>query len=105
MIRIVKMHFKEIHCEDFLRLFHQVKDRISAFEGCIEVKLLRDINQPDTFFTISKWENEEALHNYRNSDLFKTTWALTKALFASPAQAWSLDTAGINPDNSFQQLA
>ena len=41
-------------------------------------------------FTISHWDSEAALELYRQSELFKFTWAKTKPLFEEKAQAWSL---------------
>jgi heme-degrading monooxygenase HmoA len=41
-------------------------------------------------FTFSIWDSEAALENYRQSDLFRDTWAKTKALFAEKAEAWSM---------------
>ncbi len=43
------------------------------------------------FFTFSVWTSAEHLDAYRNSELFRTTWARTKALFAEKPQAWSLN--------------
>jgi quinol monooxygenase YgiN len=51
--------------------------------------LLQDENDKNIFFTYSIWENDEALQAYRNSELFETTWAKTKILFAGKPEAWS----------------
>ncbi len=67
--------------------------KIRAFEGCLHLELLRDINRPNIFFTLSFWENESALEQYRQSSLFQTTWENTKVLFAERAEAWSLEVA------------
>ena len=39
--------------------------------------------------TYSHWESEEALNKYRDSELFKSVWSFTKALFAEKPQAFS----------------
>jgi heme-degrading monooxygenase HmoA len=39
--------------------------------------------------TFSLWESEEALNNYRHSELFSVTWAKTKILFADRPVAFS----------------
>jgi len=75
---------------DFLEIFEASKNKISVCDGCKKVELLRDTEHPNIFFTHSIWENENALENYRNSELFKTTWAKTKILFSEKPQAWSL---------------
>lgn len=87
--RIVKMHFKQGHVEDFKQLFEEVKMRIAHFPGCYGLTLLQDHHLPQTFFTYSIWEDEKALDNYRKSDLFAETWKKTKVLFDSNAQAWT----------------
>ncbi|NNE28216.1 MAG: antibiotic biosynthesis monooxygenase [Saprospiraceae bacterium] len=86
--RIVKMVFPKENEQDFRSLFSAVKPKIEAFPGCHSVKLMRGV-QGETFFTISEWESEDQLNNYRSSSLFKGTWAKTKAMFAERAQAWS----------------
>jgi quinol monooxygenase YgiN len=50
------------------------------------------VKQPHIYYTYSKWEDEEALENYRRSVLFTTTWAKTKVLFAAKPEAVSLQS-------------
>ncbi len=85
------MSFKEDACDDFLNMFHSVKEKIRAFDGCNHLELLRDKNTPTIFITYSYWEDEEALESYRMSDLFRTTWAQTKTFFAAKPEAWSVE--------------
>ncbi|TAE01265.1 MAG: antibiotic biosynthesis monooxygenase [Bacteroidetes bacterium] len=89
LIRIVKMYFKPESVSDFLVLFESVKDKIRFFEGCQQLELLQDLDNPNSLSTYSIWENAQALENYRQSDLFKNTWAKTKILFALPPLAFS----------------
>lgn len=79
-----------VFVEDFKQLFAQVNLQISKFEGCLGVNLLQHETEKHIFFTISKWENTNALENYRQSDLFKHTWAKVKPHFVKKAEAWSL---------------
>lgn len=88
--RIVKLTLHEKEAPIFIDIYESSKDVIKEFKGCQHLELLRDISQPNVFFTFSQWENEEALNAYRNSDFFKKTWAKTKSLFADHAVAWSL---------------
>lgn len=90
--RIVKMTFEETKRESFIHLFEEVKSQIRAFEGCTYLELLRDKNNPNIFFTYSKWEEEENLQAYRHSALFASTWEQTKAMFADKPEAWSVDS-------------
>jgi len=90
--RIVRMHFVESKVEDFISIFESSRVQIRNFPGCKHLELLRDLKQPGIFFTISIWESEKDLENYRNSQLFIHTWKQTKALFESKAMAWSLSS-------------
>ena len=85
------MTFQEDRVEDFLKVFHEYKDRIRGVEGCNHLELLRDINQPNILMTYSFWEHPENLENYRHSELFKGVWKQTKALFVDKPQAWSVE--------------
>ena len=88
--RIVKLEVHQAAANQFLGYFEAVCHDIHAFEGCRGLELLNEVSSPGVFFTVSKWDNEEALNAYRDSTLFKTTWELVKPLFISKPLAWSL---------------
>ena len=89
------MTFREDVVETFLNeVFEHSKDHIRAFPGCRHMELLRQKNKPNVLFTLSFWDDEVALEAYRQSDLFQTTWAKTKVLFAEKAEAWTVEVAG-----------
>ena len=88
--RVVKMTLREDEIQSFKQIFAESAVLIQSFEGCGEVKLMRDISHSNVFFTLSKWQTEEHLQIYRSSILFKTTWARVKPLFSEKAEAWSL---------------
>lgn len=90
--RIVKMTFDPAKVEEFLEVFNNAKELIRGFEGNCYLELIQDIHQPNVLFTYSKWEQEADLENYRRSELFATTWAKTKVLFAGKPEAWSVAT-------------
>jgi len=90
-VRIVKMDFRLDKIADFISVFETHKLKIRAFMGCQFLELYQDKNQPNIFFTYSYWENEQALENYRKSDLFIQVWSKAKQLFQNKAQAWSVD--------------
>ncbi|MCA0234886.1 MAG: antibiotic biosynthesis monooxygenase [Bacteroidetes bacterium] len=91
--RIVKMTFRPDAVQTFLDdVFEPSKSRIRAFPGCRHMELLRHTEHPHVLCTFSIWDSEEALNEYRHSELFKDTWAKTKALFAQRAEAWSMET-------------
>ena len=91
IVRVVRMEFREEETGAFLTLFEERKGLIRHFPGCNHLELWQDANNPNSFFTYSHWESEEALNHYRFSELFKDTWARTKELFAAKAQAWSVN--------------
>ena len=91
IIRIVKMTFIPEKVNDFLEIFNASKHLIRNFEGCSHLELLNDINSPNIFFTYSYWQSENALNNYRNSELFGSVWKKTKILFAAKTEAWSVE--------------
>jgi len=91
IIRIVKMTFREDATGDFLQLFDDTKHLIRNFDGCMHLKLLRDVAAPNVFFTYSKWQSEAQLHNYRNSQLFADIWPRTKVLFAAKTEAYTTE--------------
>ncbi len=89
--RIVKLTFREEVIPDFLAIFENSKAQIRAFPGNLHLELLRDVKRRNVLFTLSHWQDEQALEAYRKSELFKTTWEKTKALFAEKAEAWSVE--------------
>ena len=91
IIRIVKMTFIPEKVNDFKIIFDESKQLIRDFEGCSHLELLSDINDPNVFFTYSYWESEEALNNYRSSELFGGVWVKTKVLFSAKTEAWSVE--------------
>ena len=89
--RIVKLTFQEDKVEDFIQIFEKSKNKIRQFPGCQHLELWHARQPSNIFFTYSYWDSEEDLNNYRYSDLFRTTWAKTKILFAGQPEAWSVD--------------
>lgn len=89
IIRIVKMGFKPEMIPVFLSDFEKDKAQIRNFEGCMHLKLIRDVHNPNQFFTYSHWESENHLNNYRNSPLFERIWSATKPKFNQKPEAWS----------------
>ena len=87
LVRIVRMHFRPEACDRFVEVFLQSAPSIRARAGCLYLELLQDANDPCCFSTYSHWESEEALEDYRKSDLFISTWAATKVLFDEKPQA------------------
>ena len=95
--RVVRMVFREESVDEFLKLFGEVSSSIRATPGCEQLALWRDRSDPRVLFTYSRWSHPEYLEAYRGSELFLSTWARTKALFADRPTAWSLDQIALLP--------
>jgi len=85
------MSFEENKIEDFLKNFHQNKEKIRDFKGCLFLELYQEKDNPNVFFTYSYWDSEIYLNHYRKSELFIRVWAKTKAMFNAKPEAWSVD--------------
>ncbi len=90
IIRIVRMHFTEAGVEEFLEIFNQNKTSIRNFPGCLHLQLLKDVEDPNTYTTLSHWQDEVDLEKYRKSELFGSVWGRVKTLFSERTQAFSL---------------
>ncbi len=89
--RIVKLTFQEDKVADFIEVFENSRRYIRQFPGCNYLEVWREKKSPNVFFTYSFWESEDALNNYRHSELFERTWSQTKILFSDKPQAWTVE--------------
>ena len=89
LIRIVRMTFKPEKVSAFLENFEANKSFIRNFPGCQHLELWQDETEKNIFMTYSHWESEKSLDQYRDSELFKSVWRFTKALFSENPQAYS----------------
>ena len=89
LIRVVRMTFRPEVVPAFLENFEAHKILIRNFPGCRHLELWQDENEKNIFVTYSHWESEAALNQYRDSQLFKSVWSVTKTLFSEKPQAWS----------------
>lgn len=90
ILRIVKMSFDPEKVSTFLSLFEESRSLIGGFNGCKELRLLKDNDRDNVFFTYSIWDSLDHLEAYRESGLFNTVWSKTKILFNDKPQAWSI---------------
>ncbi|MCE7041312.1 putative quinol monooxygenase [Dyadobacter sp. CY312] len=91
IIRIVRMTFQTDKTEAFLDLFNRSRQQIIEMEGCLHLELWRDTQEPNVFVTHSHWVSEDALNNYRASELFGNVWKETKVLFSEKPVAFSVE--------------
>ncbi|PCJ81465.1 MAG: antibiotic biosynthesis monooxygenase [Bacteroidetes bacterium] len=89
IVRIVRMTFSEETISEFEAVFLEYEVDISSQPGCMSLELVKDVNNPLVRATVSRWDNEESLNNYRKSELFGVVWPKTKKLFSSPPEAVS----------------
>lgn len=85
------MSFQAGKTDEFLAIFHSAKEQIRAMPGCRYLSLHRDHHHAHVFYTLSKWDSQEALDGYRQTELFASTWAATRVLFDDKPQAHSLE--------------
>jgi quinol monooxygenase YgiN len=89
IVRIVRMTFRPDALDTFLELYDRVSPAIRAQPGCHGLQLVREVDRPSVLSTVSVWDTEGALESYRGSELFRTTWSVTRTFFDAPAEAWS----------------
>lgn len=89
MIRIVRLHFREEHIDDFKNLFEERKEKIRHFPGCNYLELWQDEHDKAVFYTYSHWNEPNHLDDYRISELFEDTWSTVKKWFAQKPMAFS----------------
>lgn len=97
LTRVVRMTFRPEEVDTFRRVFEESKHRIRASEGCLHLELWQDAIQSNVWMTFSQWTSEEALERYRQSELFRSTWARTKILFAEKPLAFSVHSVETLP--------
>ena len=85
------MEFVPERSNEFESFVKTITNKIANFEGCFGVRILRDSDNENVFFTYSYWRSKEDLENYRKSDLFRQIWPKTKEMFAKPAKAWTTE--------------
>lgn len=93
LVRIVRMTFDSDTLGPFLRQFDDTAPEIRAFPGCRHLELWRDRDARHVCTTYSHWENARALEEYRESPLFRSTWATVKPLFSDRPRAYSYEIA------------
>lgn len=89
IIRIVRMTFTKETLKQFEAIFKKHKKAIGDQPGCFKVELVKDSTNPLVRATVSRWDSEESLNEYRKSELFGEVWPETKRLFAAAPEVVS----------------
>ncbi|MEO1448084.1 MAG: antibiotic biosynthesis monooxygenase [Bacteroidota bacterium] len=90
IVRIVRMEFRPDSIAQFETLFTRIRHHIRQQPGCELLELHGDPGNPLVRYTLSHWQQESDLEQYRHSALFAQVWPETKALFGARPQAYSL---------------
>ena len=90
IIRIVRLTLVKEKVIDFKTIFNDTSAHILTSPGCLVLKLYHDIKEANVIITYSEWNSESDLNNYRNSDLFRNTWAKIKPMFIAAPVAYSM---------------
>jgi quinol monooxygenase YgiN len=75
----------------FQNYFKESFTKIRNFSGCCDLSLHADINDKGVVITFSRWESEAHLNDYRDSDVFKSTWEKVTPLFIAKPEAFSME--------------
>lgn len=98
LVRVVRMKFRPETSKTFQAFFYETQTVVASMPGCLFVDLFQDFQDQDAFYTLSLWESEEHLNQYRASDKFGEIWKYTKSLFGAPPAAYSLKPIQRNED-------
>ena len=91
IVRIVRLTLSPADLGTFDALFQTHREAIESQPGCQGVELLLDPSDPCIRGTLSRWDSEDALNAYRQSELFGLVWPQTKKLFNAPPEVWSYE--------------
>ena len=95
--RIVRLTVKDAASKEaFQEIYRSRNPFKNGVIGCLEVKVMQDVNDDDVFYTVSLWGSNDDLEAYRKSDYFAETWPLVKAQLSKPAEAFSMTETDIS---------
>lgn len=72
IIITAKSIVKNENINEFKKLANELVTESRKEEGCIEYKLLHDINNSESFIFLEQWKDKEAVERHNNSIHFKT---------------------------------
>lgn len=59
--------------EEYLDLASELRCKLIDIEGFISIERFQSISNPDKILSLSFWENEEAVSQWRNNELHRIT--------------------------------
>jgi heme-degrading monooxygenase HmoA len=57
---------------EYFKIANELKSRLSEIEGFISIERFQSLSNPDTFLSLSFWENETAIKQWRENIEHKT---------------------------------
>ena len=89
--RVVRLTLKDdASINAFQEIYRSRNPFTKGVKGCREVKVLKDVDHDDVYYTFSIWDSNEDLEAYRQSNYFAETWPMVKAQLAKRAEAFSM---------------
>lgn len=85
------MKIKE-HClSDFINFISATNEKILETEGCKQLELLRDKEDPTVFFIYQFWDSEKSLSKYHRSEFYGRYKEQINSFFEENEQAWIVE--------------
>jgi len=89
--RIVRLTMKDAAAKvSFQEIYRSRNPLKNGVKGCREVKVMKDVNDDNVYYTVSTWEHNDDLEAYRASEYFAETWPMVKAQLSKRAEAFSM---------------
>jgi len=61
---LLELRVKEEHVEEVAASFKDALPDTRTFDGCIDVYMVRDMDNPNTFIAVETWESREKYEAY-----------------------------------------
>ncbi len=90
IVRIVRLPADPAKFDELAELYKNGAKVVRSWPGSLKLELFQDADDPYTLVTISHWESEEALQDYRHSDYFRGFWPKVRASLRNSASAETL---------------
>lgn len=99
IVRLVSLKFEPEYRSEFEALFETAYPKIRRLPGCTFLQLVADPERPADFMTISYWESEEELEEYRASELFGAVWPQVREMLRE--KPWAKSYRAVAGDSGF----
>ena len=94
--RVVRLTVKDAAAKEaFQEIYRSRNPYKNGVKGCQDVKVMKDVNEDNVYYTVSLWDRNEDLEAYRQSDYFAETWPMVKAQLSKRAEAFSMTETDI----------